>query len=271
VSKAAILLYHRVASLPSDRWRMAVSPERFAEQLDTIAAHFTPLPLSELVRSLQANDVAHGALAVTFDDGYRDVLDVAKPELERRSIPATVFTVSGYIDSGRDFWWDVLERLAPGLDKGYDAWHVKLQALPEAERRATLDELAASLPAAEPATLSRDGLRLLAEGGLVEIGAHTVTHPALTGLATEEQLDEMRRSKEQLEGLLGRPVAGFSYPYGIHDAETATQAQAAGFAYACTSERRPATADDDLFQLPRLHIDDVPGDAFEEQLANALA
>ena len=270
MTKAAILLYHRVASLPFDRWGMAVSPERFAQQLDVIAARFTPLPLGEVVRALQAKDVPRGAVTVTFDDGYRDVLQAAKPELERHGVPATVFTVSGYVDSGRNFWWDELERLAPGLDEGYDAWHAKLQALPERDRRATLDELTASLPAAEPETLSGDELRLLADGGLVEVGAHTVTHAALTGLGPDEQLDEMRSSKEQLEQLLERPVAGFSYPYGIYDAETAARVRAAGFAYACTSERRPATADDDPFMLPRLHLEDVSGDALAERLSEAL-
>jgi peptidoglycan/xylan/chitin deacetylase (PgdA/CDA1 family) len=270
VTKAAILLYHRVATLPSDRWRMAVSPERFAAQLDVVAARYTPLPLGELVRRLGAGEVPPHAVALTFDDGYRDVLLAAKPALEARAIPATVFAVSGYIGSGRDFWWDVLERVAPRLAEGYDEWHAKLQALSEAERRAALAELAGSLPTAEPDTLSAAELRLLAEGGLVQIGAHTVTHPALTGLTADEQLEEMRRGKEELEGLLEQPVEGFSYPYGIHDAETASHARAAGFAYACTSVRRAATTEDDPFELPRLHVDNVPGDVFEEQLSQAL-
>src|SRR6266571_3108384 len=94
--RAAILLYHRVASLSSDRWRMAVSAARFAEQLDVIATRFAPLPLNELASAILAEDVPHGAVALTFDDGYRDVLLAAKPQLERRGIPATVFVISGY-------------------------------------------------------------------------------------------------------------------------------------------------------------------------------
>jgi peptidoglycan/xylan/chitin deacetylase (PgdA/CDA1 family) len=270
MSKAAILLYHRVASPASDRWRMAVSPERFAEQVEVVAARFAPLRLKELVRRLARDDVPEGAVAISFDDGYRDVLLSAKPQLELRGVPATVFTVSGYVDSGRDFWWDVLEQLAPSLPEGYDAWHARLQAFSERERNAALDELTASQPAAEPDTLSADELRLLAEGGLVEIGAHTVTHPALTQLTADEQLVEMRSSKERLEELVGASVGGFSYPYGIHDAGTAARARAVGFAYACTSERRPVTGGDDTFALPRLHVDDVSGDAFEERLRAAL-
>ena len=270
MSKAAILLYHRVASPASDRWRMAVSPERFAEQLEVIAARFVPLRLEELVKRLAQDAAPEGAVAITFDDGYRDVLMAAKPLLEQRGVPATVFTVSGYIDSGRAFWWDVLEQLAPSLPEGYDAWHAKLQALSERERRAALDELTVSQPAIEPQSLSADELRLLAEGGLVEIGAHTVTHAALTQLTAEEQLAEMRSSKERLEELVGVSVEGFSYPYGIHDAGTADRARAVGFGYACTSVRQPVTGGDDRFALPRLHVDDVSGDVFEERLTAAL-
>jgi len=249
---------------------MAVSPARFAEQLDVIATRFLPLPLSELAPALRAKDVPHGAVALTFDDGYRDVLLAAKPQLERRGIPATVFVISGYVDSGREFWWDLLERLAPQLEGDYLAWHRKLQPLAESERWAVLEELAEGLETAQPSAVSAAELRLLAEGGLVEIGAHTVTHPALTGLSRGEQLEEMRGSKKQLEAMLGRPVRAFSYPYGIYDATSAQCARAAGFACACTSVGRPVTGEDDSFELPRLHIEDWPGDAFEERLSDAL-
>ena len=49
---------------------------------------------------------------MTFDDGYRDNVHVAKPLLERFEIPATVFVVSAYVDSDRDFWWDELAELS---------------------------------------------------------------------------------------------------------------------------------------------------------------
>jgi peptidoglycan/xylan/chitin deacetylase (PgdA/CDA1 family) len=49
-------------------------------------------------------------VAVTFDDGYRDVLDAARPILERYRVPATVYLVSGMVGGGV-FWWDLLERM----------------------------------------------------------------------------------------------------------------------------------------------------------------
>jgi peptidoglycan/xylan/chitin deacetylase (PgdA/CDA1 family) len=266
--RAAILLYHRVASVSSDPWRLAVPPDLFERQLGVIAARFRPLPLRELVAGLRAGELPNRAVSLTFDDGYRDNLLAAKPLLERHGVPATVFVISGYIDSERDFWWDVLGRVAPQADE-YRAWHRKLQRLPERERVAVLDELAGGADPVPASTVSEGELRQLAAGGLVEIGAHTVTHPSLPSLSAEEQLEEMRVSREHLETAVGQPVEGFSYPYGMFDPETVACARATGFAYACTAERR-AVAGDDPFELPRLHVDAERAEAFGARLAAAF-
>jgi peptidoglycan/xylan/chitin deacetylase (PgdA/CDA1 family) len=134
---------------------------------------------------------------------------------------------------------------------------------------AVLDELAEGADPVPPSTVSAEELRELAAGGLVEIGAHTVTHPALPSLSAEEQLEEMRVSREHLETAVGQPVEGFSYPYGMYDPETVACARAAGFAYACTAERR-AVAGDDPFELPRLHVDAERAEAFEARLTAAF-
>jgi peptidoglycan/xylan/chitin deacetylase (PgdA/CDA1 family) len=47
---------------------------------------------------------------VTFDDAYRDNLEVALPNLERHGIPATFFVVSDALGRAREYWWDALGR-----------------------------------------------------------------------------------------------------------------------------------------------------------------
>ena len=61
----------------------------------------------------------------------------------------------------------------------------------------------------------------LAADGLVEVGAHTVTHPVLASLSDAGQWHEIQRSKLDLEALLNRPVTSFSYPYGSRSIYTA--------------------------------------------------
>jgi peptidoglycan/xylan/chitin deacetylase (PgdA/CDA1 family) len=138
--EAVVLLYHRIDSPPDDPWGNCVDPSRFAEQLDAIRSTFDPLSLEELVSGLASGEVPPRSVCVTFDDGYQDNLQVAKPLLERYAVPATVFVVSGYVDSGRDFWWDELEaltlrsRLPPSLrlDVGRDPFEWRGPAEPDA-------------------------------------------------------------------------------------------------------------------------------------------
>jgi peptidoglycan/xylan/chitin deacetylase (PgdA/CDA1 family) len=111
-----VLLYHRVATLEADPQRLAVSPERFADQLQVLRARCRPMPLLELNDRLQARTLPARAVAVTFDDGYADNLECGKPLLERAGVPATVFLTSSYLGGARELWWDELERilLRPG-------------------------------------------------------------------------------------------------------------------------------------------------------------
>jgi peptidoglycan/xylan/chitin deacetylase (PgdA/CDA1 family) len=106
-----ILLYHRVCDLVSDPQRLAVSPDRFSRQLEVLSAQFSPMTLPALVEHARRNTVPSGAVAVTFDDGYADNLENAKPLLERWGVPATVFLATAYVGGDREFWWDDLERL----------------------------------------------------------------------------------------------------------------------------------------------------------------
>jgi peptidoglycan/xylan/chitin deacetylase (PgdA/CDA1 family) len=277
-AQAAILLYHRVSSAQWDPWGLAVEPDLFEQQLALLVSSFKPLPLAELVGRLEADEVPPGAVAVTFDDGYRDNLVTGKPLLERYEIPATVFVVSGSVDSDRDFWWDELERLAPqlaarandDLETVFRGWHGRLQSLTEEERRQTLADLGGEIHGDEPTTMSAEELRRLASGPLVEIGAHTVTHPLLTNLTMDEQLEEMRGSKQALERLLLGPIDGFSYPYGAYDGLAVSATRAAGFAFACTSARTAVGPGTDLAELPRVPVGNCSGAELEARLAELM-
>lgn len=105
-----VLLYHRIAQLPSDPQRLAVLPTRFQEHLEVINQSFSAVPLATLVGPKYRAAPKH-AVALTFDDGYNDNLSIAKELLELNSVPATVFVVTGYVGQNKEFWWDELERL----------------------------------------------------------------------------------------------------------------------------------------------------------------
>lgn len=68
----------------------------------------------------------------------------------------------------------------------------------------------------------------------MEIGSHGVTHIALSGLDADRQRAEISESRSKLSELLGRPVRGFAYPYGLMDASARRAVQDAGYGYACS-------------------------------------
>lgn len=149
-----------------------------------------------------------------------------------------------------------------------------LHPLPKDERSKVLDELQAWV-GVEPTvrsthrTLSSDEVVRLADGELVEVGAHTVTHPILSVLPVGAQRNEIRQSKVALEGILGRQVNSFAYPHGSpshYTVETVSIVRDAGFACACSSLPGIVRRGTDRFQLPRLLVRDWDGEAFESRL-----
>lgn len=117
--------------------------------------------------------------------------------------------------------------------------------------------------------LSHAELLELGRNPAVEIGAHTVTHPALAPLPPKLQREEIVRSKSMLEDWLGARVRNFAYPFGkTHDvsAETVSVVRDSGFACACVNFPGGVAHGTDVFQLPRFHVDDWSGDEFARHL-----
>jgi peptidoglycan/xylan/chitin deacetylase (PgdA/CDA1 family) len=114
--------------------------------------------------------------------------------------------------------------------------------------------------------MTREEVRALVSGGLVTIGAHTVTHPVLSKLGAAACHREVTESKLACEALIGAPVAGFAYPYGDLDAKARGAVMTAGFAFACSTQHASASAMCDVFTLPRIQVFNWGGDAFERAL-----
>ena len=104
-------MYHRIADVMWDPWGLAVSPARFAEQMQALLQVRLPLTMDDFVACLDRGALPRNAIAVTFDDGYVDNLLFAQPVLERLKIPATVFVTTHNTGVRQEFWWDELTRL----------------------------------------------------------------------------------------------------------------------------------------------------------------
>jgi peptidoglycan/xylan/chitin deacetylase (PgdA/CDA1 family) len=147
-----------------------------------------------------------------------------------------------------------------------------LHPLTENERRKVLEELRVWADA-EPVVrsthraLSLEEVVALTQGDLIEIGAHTVTHPALSALPVVSQRKEIVESKVRLEEMLGQRVDSFAYPNGSLSTETVGIVREAGFACACSSFVDLVGPSADLFQLPRAQVMDWDGEKFARWLS----
>ena len=277
-SRLSILIYHRV--LPGadalNHWDPTAA--EFEGQIRILSRFFTPLPLGEAVERLRRNALPAHAACVSFDDGYRDNLDVALPILRRHGVPATFFIATGYLNGGR-MWNDtVIESIRrceradvdlSSMDLGVVPLSTTelrrkaigkilsaLKHLPGGEREAKVARIEAIAASALPGDLMmRDqDVRALRAAGM-EVGAHTETHPILTRLASADARREIDRSRERLIAILGEPVSLFAYPNGKpgqdYAAEHVRMVRDAGFSAAVSTAWGVASTGSDLFQLPR--------------------
>ena len=104
--------------------------------------------------------------------------------------------------------------------------------------------------------------RWLAEQSLIEIGAHTVTHPALAEASEEVQLQEMTASVRDCERIIGRSIVSFAYPYGSYSAHTVAIARDIGLHQACTTNATPVDRTSSRLELPRYQVLNWNADEF---------
>lgn len=291
---AVILGYHRIAEPTScpggDPYRMCVSPAAFRDQMASLRDVGRPVSLEHLVHAAQGGVPVEGMIAVTFDDGYAELLTSALPVLERYEIPATVFFVSGA--AGRVFWWDRLtaqladadpavpirvptgtsEFLWPGVGS-FDELRVRLhrvlRTLDDDDRDETLERLAAAWEHETPElprALSLDEARRLTRSAWIRPGSHSMSHPPLAEVDPQRAETEIGRSRERLEEELECRVQLFSYPHGSRSATTDRLVRAAGYEAACISSQDSVRRDTDPFALPRVWATDRAGRSFRRRI-----
>ncbi len=193
MTDAIVLCYHAL----SPTWQAALSTtaERFDEQLALLVSRgYRGVTFSELVDSPDAGRT----FAVTFDDAYLSVLQVARPILDRYGLAATVFAPTDGVDAERPLKW-------PGIDQWHGGPHER-----------------------DLVPMTWEQLRSLAAAGW-EVGSHTATHPHLTQVEDAALREELVRSKARCEEQMQSPCPTLAYPYGDVDARVVGAAARAGY------------------------------------------
>jgi peptidoglycan/xylan/chitin deacetylase (PgdA/CDA1 family) len=275
-SPALVLLYHRV--LPEtvdDGFRLVVTCNHFRAQLEWLREHADVVSLDELVTTRSRPPGRRPQVAITFDDGYRDNRVFAAELLREYGLPATFYLSTGYLGTEQRFWWDeVAARVVAGTpDRPRDGTAERLlvhrvcsrlRPLPAVRRGREMQRVGAPPPPARSIDLPmswEEAAELYRMG--FSLGAHTVTHPALSGLPSREAEDEIRHSRAMLEARLSNPVRHFCYPYDEAvrwgrrlPLEQAQMVREAGFVTGVTVVEGTVTRGTDLLAIPRLAISD---------------
>jgi peptidoglycan/xylan/chitin deacetylase (PgdA/CDA1 family) len=267
-----LLGYHRVVDrIDADgpvNPALCITTEAFRLQMEQLRERFIVLPLEYAMRAVAGEiELAHDAVAVTFDDGYRDVLLRAEPILRELGIPAAVFVPSGFADAGGRARRLPHDRLYAAVWAAARASRTFAAAEPadavdeliREQPAAALERLIGQLEAAFGAVPLDDGgevlapaeLRLLADRGW-EIGAHTVRHAVLTHESPTTMRRELAACKADLERWSGRACRYFAYCNGYHSPSLVAELRRAGFEGAVTTCDRPnRVGDGDPFRVGR--------------------
>ena len=289
-AKLTVLLYHRVLPQPDALLPHEPHAAMFDAQLACLSQVFRVVSLETGLRQLKEGTLPARAICITFDDGYRDNIEVAVPILRRHGLMATFFIATGFLDGGRMMHDTVIEavrRLPAGpcnlewIGLGQqsvgdtqsrvtliDEFVRKVKYLPFHERADACQRLANEAPDDLPTDLmmvSEDVRQLLAQG--MEVGAHTHNHPILARLDPEEASAQILKGRDALTALLGAPPTLFAYPNGKpnldYGSEHVDLVKQAGFSGAVSVSMGTANRTSDHFQIPRF----IPWDHDPRRLA----
>lgn len=241
-----VIVHHRICDPDHPLFfgmksNVSATPEEFGKQLDFLSKHYNVVSLEEVRAWIRGGQtLPPRAVLITFDDGYRDNLTMAMPQLTRRSMPAAIFIATGYLGDCRAFYWDSvaevfkkskvataeipllgLQKLEYLIEKESVAqrWVEATKLLPTNRLEGLLRSLATALESAPPIKppsgthLDWSDISELKQRGIA-VGAHTVTHPILSRVPLSQARREIAASKAALEKYLGSSVYAFAYPNG---------------------------------------------------------
>lgn len=217
--KIPILMYHKVNPDPkTGGLGLRVPPEKFEAQMKYLAdCGYRTISLSEVTDYInKGGKFPLRSVVLTFDDGYLDNYQYVFPILKKYGYTATIFVVANCV--GKENYFDARTGIQP--ENKLAGW---------------------------------DELKEMAQYGII-IGSHTLDHPRLAKISSEEALRQIRESKALIEKNLKKPVFFFAYPYGSYKTDTVKLVKESGYLAAVTSEQGLAGRSSDVYTLKRIRV-----------------
>ena len=160
------------------------------------------------------DEIPEKSFVITFDDGYEDNYLNAFPILKKYNFKATIY-------------------LVPNQKTNY--W--------EEKNTSVLSNL-----------LNEKQILEMQNSGLIEFGSHTLSHVNLSTINDEQLLNELKKSKEEVEKITNQECEAFAYPYGKFDDKIVQAVKNVGYKNATVVKRGLFEQNDDIFTIKRVGI-----------------
>ena len=240
--KPVIMFYHGVSKNHTGPDDKHINYKIFRNQLVSLKKYFKFIKVDNLPEIIAGVNSEEPYLSVTFDDGYKNNIDVAAEILNDLNIPATFFISTGYIGKKRWMWTDLLEysinntkqdifvqddlglKVSLGSDeKKYEAIKSIKRVMKKNDfnkidsliKNISLEILDGDIPDpfGDYEFMSWEDVKSLNNSGF-DIGAHTVNHPILSNIDISQAENEINDSRKTIIDRLGECSNIFCYPNG---------------------------------------------------------
>jgi peptidoglycan/xylan/chitin deacetylase (PgdA/CDA1 family) len=282
--KALVLWYHGVCGDKFDLLKgydeRHVPKSVFQKQLKYLKhCGYTFTGMTDLVNAIKNKNVTGKIIVLTFDDGFKNVVDNAYPVMKEFGAKGCFYLVSELIGTNELLWTDFIETVIRSQpDGGFQFTFegqiihyqlvgkklrefamkdikTKLRTLSDEKRLEHLEQFRNHLLKDIPEEFGMADWETIKEldPNTLEIGSHTKRHPNCANLATDNELeDEIFGSKNDIERNIGRKIEHFCYPAGSYNDRVIAMVKKFGYQSAVTIEKGYNDASSDLYRLKRI-------------------
>ena len=276
-----ILLYHLVFpdETPKGIWNagLVLRMSQFKRQILWLNQRYQILRLDDYVALYRQDlQLVRGKLAITFDDGYRSVMELVAPFFESQQIPATFFCSTRHFERQDLLWFVYLNALCSersyekitlnGLDYRLDkrkpaleTWQLLIKKARESgDPIAFAGDLAQKFPLPPQVMRKYEGvteeqLLMIGKSEVLSLGGHTHNHPYLDQLPLDAQIQEMAVNKQLLEEVSQTKVSHFAYTGGVYNHNSLMAVSRVGYS-AAFAVRTKNLGEDRILEIPRSDI-----------------
>lgn len=276
-----ILLYHLVFpdTTPKRTWNagLVMRMAQFKRQILWLKKNYQIQNLENYIALYRENPKRiEGKLAITFDDGYRSVIDLVAPFFIAEQIPATFFCNTRHFEKQDLLWFVYLNALCSekcyskisfeGCDyqlgkrrPALETWRMLIKMARESgDPIGFAGDLAKQYPLSPEITRKYEGvtqeqLVMIGQSKVLSLGGHTHNHPYLDQLTLEDQIHEMEVNKQILEDMSQSTVSLFAYTGGFYNHDSLAAVRRVGYDAAFSVNPRNL-GEDRMFEIPRTDI-----------------